>query len=362
MSRILLLLAHRENRHLLAEWLSAHHKILLPEPGQPWPPFDLCILDGPSLDHHADWVQKAKQAAHPIFLPFLLVTHRHGVGLATQHLWESVDELIIGPIEKPELQARVETLLRVRRLSLENATLTRRLEEELAQAGAVQARLLPRTVPVLPGMELAARCVPALEVGGDFYDWLELAPGVTTLTLGDVMGKGMAAALLMATARASLRAVAPCNPPAAALEMVHRALQTDLDHTDSFITLFHAHVDAAARCIRYVDAGHGHSFLRRAGGAVEALRIGGVPVGFPESEAYEEGRVVLQPGDALVVYSDGLVAACAHGNVEQTALAEELKGANSAADMVERLIAYAGLCGPPPDDLTVMVLRCNAEP
>src|SRR5215831_8539695 len=200
MSRILLLLAHRENRRLLADWLATRYQVVLPESERALEePFDLGIVDGPALDRLGKWVQAFKKAAYPDLLPFLLVTHRQGVGMATRHLWESVDELIISPIEKAELQARVELLLRARQLSLENAALTRQLEAELARAGAVQAELLPRDAPALPGFELKAHCIPAREVGGDFYDWQEITPGVVTLTVGDVMGKGMSAALLMAT-------------------------------------------------------------------------------------------------------------------------------------------------------------------
>src|SRR6185369_14974069 len=81
------------------------------------------------------------------------------------------------------------------------------LQAELTCAAAVQAKLLPRSTPDLPGFEIAARCVPAHQVGGDFYDWQEMAPGILSVTLGDVMGNGMAAAMLMATVRAAVHAV-----------------------------------------------------------------------------------------------------------------------------------------------------------
>jgi len=130
MSRILLFLQHKENRRLLSEWLEMHYEVLLSEPGvragHAVPlldePFDLCILDGSSLDHLWEWVQAKKKAEQPVFLPFLLLTFRPDVKMITRHLWQSVDELVTKPIEKVELQARVEILLRSRQMSLELKT------------------------------------------------------------------------------------------------------------------------------------------------------------------------------------------------------------------------------------------------
>ena len=362
MSRVLLLMAHRENRRLLADWLATRHEVLLPDATQGLAaPFDLCVLDGPALARIDGAARAAKTAVQPIFLPFLLVTHRRDVGMATRQLWESVDEVIVSPIEKAELQARVENLLRARQLSLQNAALRRRLEEELRRAAAVQAELLPREVPALPGFELAARCVPAREVGGDFYDWQGVGPGVLSLSVGDVMGKGMAAALLMTTVRATLRGLAQLNPPAAALDLLRRALEADLERTGSFVTLFHARLESGARRLAYADAGHGHGFVLRADGAVELLPLRGMPVGFPVRRAYEEGTVEFQPGDALLIYSDGLVEG-RHGEaVPPAALAERLHGCSSAAEMVTRLAGQPPIAGALADDLTVVVLRCRGE-
>jgi signal transduction histidine kinase len=146
MSRILLLLEHKENRRLLAQWLGMYYEVLIPDAvvGTPLTitgvrrasqqelapdvdtmvrlldePFDLCILDGLALDRHWEWVQARKVVEQPVFLPVLLFTCRQEVGIVTRHLWRSVDELIISPIEKVELQARVEILLRSRQLSLQ---------------------------------------------------------------------------------------------------------------------------------------------------------------------------------------------------------------------------------------------------
>ena len=119
MSRILLLIDHRQNRHLLAEWLTQHYQVMVPEADDALQEaFDLVIVDGPPLDRLWSQVQQRKQAEEPLFLPVLLLTSRQGVDLVTRHLWRAIDEVVLRPIEKVELQARVEILLRARRLSV----------------------------------------------------------------------------------------------------------------------------------------------------------------------------------------------------------------------------------------------------
>ncbi|MBW4596605.1 MAG: HAMP domain-containing histidine kinase [Brasilonema angustatum HA4187-MV1] len=140
MSVILIFVEQSENRRLLAEWLGTSYKVVVPDSvvqaGKAMPlldePFDLCILDGPALDYLWEWVQARKHKEQPVFLPFLLITVRSDVKLLTRHLWQSVDELIAKPIEKLELQARIEMLLRSRRLSLQLETALKR-ERELKE-------------------------------------------------------------------------------------------------------------------------------------------------------------------------------------------------------------------------------------
>ncbi|MFB2922274.1 MULTISPECIES: hybrid sensor histidine kinase/response regulator [Aerosakkonema] len=150
MSRILLVLDHKNNRRLLWDWLSKYYEVILPDENNPeWLflssesdvcaiansaaisniHFDLCILDGLALDRVWQWVQATREAHQPVFLPFLLLTSRQEVRVATRHLWQRVDELIISPIEKVELQARVEILLRARNLSLHLQTANNELQK-----------------------------------------------------------------------------------------------------------------------------------------------------------------------------------------------------------------------------------------
>ena len=123
MCKILLLLEHKENRRLLSEWLETRYDVFSPdfddELSSLPQSFDLCILSGRALDRYGHWLQATKKAQEPLFLPFLLVTSRRDVGMVTRHLWQTIDELIITPVEKVELQARVEMLFQRRQLSLE---------------------------------------------------------------------------------------------------------------------------------------------------------------------------------------------------------------------------------------------------
>lgn len=234
-----------------------------------------------------------------------------------------------------------------------------RLHAELACAAEVQAKLLPSSYPDLPNFEIAARCLSALQVGGDFYDWTEVTPGIIAITLGDVMGKGMSAAMLMSTVRAAIHTAALQNRPADAVQLAERTLRSDLEKSESFVTLFHGHLDVDSRTLTYVDCGHGFDFLRRHDGTIEELSPRGLPLGVTTKEQYHEGMHTLNKGDALVLYSDGLIDARPALALNNRVLADNLENAASAREMVARLLALPALEESPPDDLTVLVVRCT---
>ena len=233
------------------------------------------------------------------------------------------------------------------------------LQLELVYAAEIQAKLLPRSYPKIPGFELAAKCLPAKQVGGDFYDWQEVTPSLFNITLGDVMGKGMAAAMLMATARAALHAVTLYNGPSQALGLAEKSLLTDLENSESFVTLFHGQLDAAKRTLTFVDCGHGYVFLRRTNGSVEHLSPRGLPIGVQEGQLYQEGTVHFEKGDTLVLYSDGLIDANPQLELTNKILARQLSGHKNALEMVDQLINLTGMPDPQPDDITVLVVRCT---
>lgn len=233
------------------------------------------------------------------------------------------------------------------------------LQTELNLAAEMQRNLLPTNPPVLHGFEIAAACLPAHQVGGDFYDWQETIPGIVTLTFGDVMGKGMAASMLMTTVRATLRAVTLRVQPSIAVQLAEQSLRNDLNSSERFVTLFLGRLNVEASLMTYVDCGHGFAFLRRHDGRVEELLPRGLPLGISSEEVYLEGGCTFQEGDALVLYSDGLVDAQSELAVDNATLASRLEGATTARDMVDRIVEMVPPDTPLPDDLTILVLRKN---
>ncbi len=230
------------------------------------------------------------------------------------------------------------------------------LQSELNCAAEVQRVLLPQETLSLSGFEIAALCIPARQVGGDFYDWYETIPGIVNLTFGDVMGKGIAAAMLMTTVRATLRAVTLRVQPSLAVQLAEQSLRHDLNRSESFVTLFLGRLNIEASLMSYVDCGHGLAFLRRHDGRIEELQPRGLPLGVSSEETYQEGGCVFERGDALVLYSDGVIDAHQGSVIDNIWLAARLEGAATAREMVERIVSITPQGTPLPDDLTVLVV------
>lgn len=178
------------------------------------------------------------------------------------------------------------------------------------------------------------------------------------ITLGDVMGKGLAAAMLMATVRASIRSLGH-NSPAKAIRLAEAALKPDLDNSESFVTLFLGQLNTENRRFTYVDCGHGFVFLRRRDGTVEELAPRGLPLGVPGDKDYQEGTLDFAVGDTLVLYSDGLIDARPELKLSKTRLAEQIAGSGTAREMVDRLVDLTRQQAPQPDDVTVLVAHCT---
>ncbi len=288
---------------------------------------------------------------------------------AIEALRQGADDYLRKPFEATEFRAVLRRATERLELTRQNARLRaqldqkrRQLESELTLASRVQADLLPGEALRIPGFELAARCVPAREVGGDFYDWEQPIPGSLTLVLADIMGKGMPAALLMATVRAAMRAVIRHSPPLSAIGYVSAALEHDLTRIGSFVTLFLAKLDIASRRLTYIDAGHGLSLLIRDDATVEGLPSGGLPLGVMPDSGYESGEVTLSIGDTLILFSDGLLDAITELAADPLLLAHKVDRRLSAGEIVDQIMDLAGEAGSMPDDLTVVVLRCTGLP
>jgi serine phosphatase RsbU (regulator of sigma subunit) len=186
-----------------------------------------------------------------------------------------------------------------------------RIEQELRVARLIQKTLLPKTLPELPGYDVAAYYQPAREVGGDFYDFLELEDGRLGLVVGDVTDKGVPAALVMATTRTMLRAAAQrLFSPGEVLRRTNEALVTDIP-PNMFITCLYAILELESGRLVYANAGHDLPYRRTASStaAAEELRATGMPLGLMPGMGYEEKEIVLEGGESILFYSDGLVEA-----------------------------------------------------
>jgi sigma-B regulation protein RsbU (phosphoserine phosphatase) len=185
-----------------------------------------------------------------------------------------------------------------------------RLENEISIAREVQDQLFPRTLPKVPGVEIEAICKAARAVSGDYYDFIQLSPTHLAIAIADISGKGISAALLMASLQAALRSqvLVAGSEIMSTAELVSRLNKHLVRNTgdDRFATFFIAVYDSATRNLRYTNAGHLPSFLICKDSALH-LDKGGMVLGVVEDYCYEEGSVVVAPDSLLVGYSDGLV-------------------------------------------------------
>ena len=162
-------------------------------------------------------------------------------------------------------------------------------------------------MPKLPSYEVAAYYQPAREVGGDFYDFLPLPDGQLGLIVGDVSGKGVPAALVMAITRTMLQAAYRLGSPGEILEQVNNTLYQDIP-PNMYVTCLAALLDSRTGRLQYANAGHDLPYLRHAAG-VSKLRATGMPLGLMPGMSYEQKEIALMPGDSVLLYSDGLVEA-----------------------------------------------------
>jgi sigma-B regulation protein RsbU (phosphoserine phosphatase) len=179
-------------------------------------------------------------------------------------------------------------------------------QEDFERAREIQQALMPITLPQIDGCDLAAGCQPARMVGGDYFDAIRLGGARAAIAIGDVSGKGMAAALLMSNLQAIVRAFAPGG--LAPHELCAKANQLIAGNVapGKYITFFYAIVDTARMTLDYCNAGHNPPILRRRDGAIERLGEGGPVLGVLPGATYAAGAAELRSGDCLVLYTDGI--------------------------------------------------------
>jgi phosphoserine phosphatase RsbU/P len=240
-----------------------------------------------------------------------------------------------------------------------------RLENELSIAREVQEQLFPRSLPVVPGLEIAAICRPARTVSGDYYDFISLSPSRLAIALADISGKGISAALLMASLQAALRSQAQIAGHADPAELVGRLNAGMFKNTadDRYATFFYGIYDAHAKTLTYTNAGHLAPFFVT-NGRVQRLEEGGTVVGLFEDFVYEQKTLKVEPGSVLVAFSDGLTEPenafgeeYGMARLQEEILRERNVGAQKMAeDLIAAAEQWAGTAEQA-DDITVVVAR-----
>jgi serine phosphatase RsbU (regulator of sigma subunit)/predicted ester cyclase len=243
-----------------------------------------------------------------------------------------------------------------------------RIEQELQVARSIQQASLPKEVPSLEGWQITPYYQPAREVGGDFYDFLDLEDGRLGLVVGDVTDKGVPAALVMATTCGMLQAVSKTldsSSPGKVLEQVNETLLARIP-PNMFVTCFYAVLDPKSASLRYANAGHDLPYLCRNGEA-EELRARGMPLGLMPGMRYEQKEIELDAGEAVLFYSDGLVEAHdpkgeMFGFPRLRELVAEHGEERSLGDsLLEELYYFVGEGWEQEDDITLVTLRRSAS-
>lgn len=266
------------------------------------------------------------------------------------------------------------TLASVAAIRVENARLVEarlereRLERELALASEIQQRFQPTAPPHVDGYELQGISFPCYEIGGDYYDFIEREDGRLVIALGDVSGKGTAAALLMSSLHAAIHAQSASHDSlVATISAVNRYLADNIP-ANRFVTLFYAELDPESGALSFLNAGHNPPLIVHAAGTVEQLASGGLPLGIKPDAEYREGRTQLQRGDVLVIYSDGVTEAVSPSGEEfgATRLYEVVsRNINASAagirDRIESSLTKFAQGTSAADDITLVIVKRQAE-
>jgi serine phosphatase RsbU (regulator of sigma subunit) len=256
-----------------------------------------------------------------------------------------------------------------RRAAAERLEAERRALHELEIATQVQARLFPQRLPALRALEYAGECVQTRRVGGDYYDFLELGRERLALVIGDIAGKGMPAALLMANLQANLRSLCAIalEQPEQLLQSVNRVFRENTAD-NAFATLFYSEFDDRTRRLRYANCGHLPALLLRAVGRVERLETTAPALGIFSDWECPTAERQLVPGDLLAIYTDGITEAFNPSGEEfgEERLIEALHRSRdlSPRDLIAAIFDEVHRFNPHEqrDDVTLIVARCLERP
>ncbi len=262
------------------------------------------------------------------------------------------------------------TLASVASIRVENAALTEeriereRMERELALATEIQQRFQPSAPPLMDNYELQGISFACYEIGGDYYDFIPRYDGKMLVALGDVSGKGTAAALLMSSLHAAIHAQTAAK--SSLIETVKSVNEYLSDNTPSnrFITFFIAALDPVNGEIQYINAGHNPPLVSRADGSVEELDSGGFPLGIMPMAEYELGKIQLAPGEGVIIYSDGVNEAenidgeeFGMKRFKEVVQSNYAKSASGLRDKIESAVSAFTKTAPANDDITLVIVK-----
>ena len=307
------------NLRLLAQMLAEQGYHVRPVPDgrlalaavQAEPP-DLVLLDirMPEMDGY-QVCEHLKADARTRDIPIIFISALDATPDKVRAFHTGGVDYVTKPFQAAEVLARVETHLALRKLQKQLMDANERMAQELSLAGEIQASFLPCELPTIPGWQLAATLKPAREASGDFYDFIPLPDGRWAIVVADVSDKGAGAALYMALSCTLLRTYATAYPdqPDLVLGAANRRILTDTS-AYQFVTVFYGILDPSTGMLVYGNAGHCPPLhFPQDGHAVHELAGTGIPLGVLEGGTWEQGTVQLGPGDALVLYTDGITEA-----------------------------------------------------
>lgn len=259
------------------------------------------------------------------------------------------------------------TLVEVVKREIDEGLATRRRDASLAreyeEARLIQRTLLPASMPTFSGCQIASQWIPAFGIGGDCFDVIRFSDTRLAISVADVIGKGLPAALLMSNLQAAVRAFAtPSAEPADVCDSVNRLLCRNIA-TGKFVTFCYAVIDTSARTITYANAGHNHPILLHPDGSVDRLTTTGLVLGVAADWAYSSGSFSLNSGDRLVCFTDGITEAASSDEeefgderlIETVAALRDGPADQIAQGVIQAVDEWSG--GSPQDDATLIVVR-----
>ncbi len=280
-------------------------------------PPDLILLDIRMPEMHGFAVCRAlKDDPTTAAIPVIFISALDAVEDKVKAFGLGGVDYITKPFQYEEVVARVETHLTLRRLQLQLQQANDKMTRELRMAGEVQASFLPAELPDLPGWQLAITMLPARETSGDFYDLFLLPDGRLAVFVADVVDKGVCAALFMALCYALFRTEAARAEadPARVFQAMNEHILNDT-HSTQFVTAFYGILDSQNGYFVYSNAGHCPAILQTAPHQRQWLKHTGIPLGVLPDATWQQEQLILEPGDLLVLYTDGVI------DTENTSLA-----------------------------------------